>query len=336
MTRSPTDRRRLLGGAAAASGLALAAPFARAQTSAAPAGWPSRPVRMVVPAPPGGQTDLFARFIAEHLTRTFGQPFLVDNRPGASGSIGAVQIAKTSSDGHALLFSAASFTVVPQALNPKQQYDLLRDLAPVIQIGAGGNFLAASVASTIKTPKELFDRARAAPDTLSYGTTGVGSVPHILMSAILKQQGVKMAHVPYKSGGEVTRDLVGGVLQVGWVDSTTGGVAGASGRIRLLGISGTYRVPGNTDIPTLAEQGFGSDQNGWLGMFAPPGTSRSIIRAVNAAVNQLMTADEARKRLTTMNIATFPANSPEAFAKTVQTDLQAWRKIVIENDIRVD
>jgi tripartite-type tricarboxylate transporter receptor subunit TctC len=333
MTR-PIPRRRLLGGAAALAGLALASPATRAQSTAAPAGWPARPVRLVVPAAAGGQTDQFARFIGDQLARAFGQPFVVDNRPGGSGTIGALQVAKAAPDGHSLLFSAASFTVVPQALNPNLQYDLLKDLAPVVQIGAGGNFLAASVDSPFRTTKDLLDRARAAPDALTYGTTGVGSVPHILMSALLKQHGGRMGHVPYKSGAEVLRDLVGGVLQVGWVDTTTGGPAGAAGRIRLLGISGTFRVPVNPDVSTLADQGFGSELNGWLGLFAPAGTAEQVVRAVNAEVNRVMASDEARRRLDTMNVATFPRNAPDEFARTVRNDVQAWRRIVVDNGIQ--
>lgn len=334
MTRLASVRRRLLGAGTATAALAIAPSVARAQSSAAPAGWPARPVRLVVPAAAGGQTDQFARFVAEHLGRVFGQPFVVDNRPGAGGSIGAMQVAKAPPDGHALLFSAASFTVVPQALNPNLQYDLLRDLAPVIQIGAGGNFLATAIDTPIRSPRDLVERARATPDALSYGTTGVGSVPHILMSALMRQHGGRMAHVPYKAGAEVLRDLVGGVLPVGWVDTTTGGPAGTAGRIRLLGISGTFRVPGNPEVPTLAEQGFGSDLNGWLGLFAPAGTAEPVVRAVNGEVNRLMALDEARKRLDTMNVASFPRNSPEEFARTLRSDLQAWRRIVVENGIQ--
>lgn len=145
-----------------------------------------------------------------------------------------------------------------------------------------------------------------------------------------------MGHVPYKSGAEVLRDLAGGVLPVGWVDTTTGGPAGASGRIRLLGISGTFRVPGNPDVPTLAEQGFGADMNGWLGVFAPVGTPEGVVRAVNAEINRLMTADEARRRLDSMNIATFPPNLPQAFAMTVRSDVESWRRIAVDNGIKLD
>lgn len=299
-------------------------------------GWPSQPVRVVVPVAAGGQTDIFARYIAEHLARAFGQPFVVDNKPGASGKIGTQQVLRAAPDGLTLLFSAASFTVVPQALSTSQPYDVLKDLAPIVQIGAGGNFLAVGNEQPVRTTRELIDLARANPDKLTYGTTGVGSVTHILMASLLRQQGVRMTHVPYKSGAEVARDMIGGVLPLGWVDTTTGGVSGRSGKIRLLGISGTYRVPGNPDVSTLAEQGFGLDQNGWLGLFGLAGTPEAVLRAINAEVNKLMAGEEARQRLALMNIATFPANTPEQFAQTMRTDYQAWRKIVVDNDIKAE
>jgi tripartite-type tricarboxylate transporter receptor subunit TctC len=291
---------------------------------------------MLVPVAAGGQTDIFARFVAEHLAKTFGQPFVVENKPGASGKIATQQLLRSAVDGQFLLFSAASFTVVPQALNTSQPYDVLKDLAPIVQIGAGGNFLAVSSELPVRSTRELIEMARANPDKLAYGTTGVGSVTHILMASLLQQLGVRMTHAPYKSGSEVMRDIMGGVLPLGWVDTTTGGPAARSGRIRLLGISGTYRVPGNPDVSTLAEQGFGLDQNGWLGLFAAAGTPEPVLRAINTEVNKLMGGEEARQRLALMNIATFPANTPEQFAQTMRTDYQAWRKIVVDNDIKAE
>lgn len=328
------QRRQVMRGAA---GLLAAGGLLRATRAQGPLpGWPVRPVRLVVPVAAGGQTDQFARYIGEQLGRAFGQPFVVDNKPGAGGSIGSLQVVRAPADGHTLLFSAASFTVVPPALNPQQPYDLLRDLVPIVQIGAGGQFLAVSNDAPIRTIRELFDLARANPDKLSYGTTGVGSVTHIFMAALLRQQGARMAHVPYKSGGEVLRDMLGGVLQVGWVDTTNGGQAAKAGRIRLLGVTGTFRVPENPDVPTLGEQGFGSELNGFLGLFGTAGTPEPVVRALNAEVLRIMSGDKARQRLATMNVATFPANTPAQFAQTLAADLQAWRRIVVENQIRAD
>lgn len=323
---------RRLSALLAAPALASLGLPAQAQTSPVP-GWPVRPVRFVVPAGAGGQTDLFARFIAEQLSKAFGQPFVVENKAGASGTIGAQAVAKAT-DGHSLLFSAASFTAVPQALNPQLPYDLLKDLVPIVQIGAGGQFVGVPASSPIRTLKELWETGRAQPGKLAYGTTGVASVTHIVMSALLRQQGVRMNHVPYKSGAEVLRDMLGGVLPVGWIDTTTGGQAAKAGRVRLLGVTGTYRMPGNPDVATLSEQGYPIDQNGWLGLFAPAGTPEAVLRAINAEVNRVMGSEDARQRLTSMNVATFPSNTPEQFAATVRSDVQAWRKIIVDNDIK--
>lgn len=301
-----------------------------------PAGWPARPVRVVVPATAGGQTDLFARFMTDQLAKAYGQPFVVDNRAGGSGVIATQVVTKSPPDGHTLLFTAASFSVVPAALNPQQPYDLLRDLVPIAQVAAGGQFLAVPADSRYKSVRDVLDAARAQPDRITYGTTGVGSVTHILMASILKQAGLRMAHVPYKSGAEVLRDLIGGVLPVGWVDTTNGGPAARGGRVRLLGVTGTFRVPGNPEVPTLAEQGHGADLNGWLAMFSAAGTPEPVVRSLNAELNKTMASEEARTRLSAMNVASFPANTPEQFAQTLRNDLAEWRRIVVENEIRVE
>lgn len=298
--------------------------------------WPVRPVKVVVPTSAGSQTDLFARFIAEHLGKAFGQPFIVENRPGGSGTIGTRYVVRSAPDGYTLLFSASSFTVVPSALYPDLPYDLLKDLTPVAQVGAGGNFLAVPAASPLVSPGDMFDYARAHPDTLTYGTTGVGSVTHITMTALLRQQSARMRHIPYKAGSEVVRDLMGGVLPVGWVDTTNGNAAARAGKIRLLAVTGTYRMPRNPEVATLPEQGFGIKQDGWLGLFAPAGVPASIVRDVNAEVNRLTSSTKTREQLTMMNVAGYAANRPEQFTDTVRNDLRAWRKIIVDNDIHAD
>lgn len=297
-------------------------------------GWPNRVVKIVVPAGAGGQTDLFARFMAEQLGKAFGQPFIVDNKPGASGNIGAVAVARSPSDGYTLLFTAGSFSVVPQALQTAPPYSLIQDFQPIVQIGAGGQFLAVSVDSSVKTVTELLNKAQTGQ--MHYGTTGVGSVPHILMASLLKKSNIKMNHIPYKSGAEVLRELIGGTLEVGWVDTSTGGPAARADKIRILGVSGTVRVPGNPDVRTLQEQGYGLEMNGWLGLFARSGTSEAIVTAINQEVLRIMGSEEAQNRLMAMNIGVFPPNTPDQFAQTVQRDLRSWKKIIAENNIKSD
>lgn len=322
-----------LGGTAVSMFGGLGSVSSLAQTKAA---WPSQAVRMVVPVPAGGQTDLFARFVADHLSKTFGQPFIIENRPGAVGKIATQNLLSSPADGHTLLFSAASFVVVPQALNLFTPVDVVRDLAPIAQIGVGGNFLAVNSALPVQNIKDLVAYSRASKPPLSYGSHGIGSVTHILMSSLLSAQGLQMNHVPYKSGAEVLRDMMGGVLPIGWVDTTNGAQAARSGRIRLLGVSGTFRVPGNPDTLTIAEQGFGLDQNGWLGLLAAANTPATVLRTINAEVMRLMSSDQARQRLNTMNISVAPSNTPEQFAESVRNDVNSWRKIVTENQIKLD
>ena len=297
-------------------------------------GWPSKPVKLVVPSGAGAQTDLFARFIAENLSKVYGQPFIVDNKPGASGSIGAVAVAKAPADGYSLLFTASSFTIVPAALNPQQPYDVLKDLAPITQVGVGGLFLAVSPEMSIKNVKDMFDLARANPGKYSYGTTGTGSTAHLIMLSLLAKQGLSMTHIPYKSSSEVLRDLTGGVLQIGWIDTSSSLGMIRSGKVRPVAIGSTHRMPLSMDVPTLSEAGFPFALDGWLGFFATAGTPEAIIRSLNAEVNKLTSSEEGGKRLAAMNVANPSPVTPEQFVQRIRTDSQAWRKIVVDNNIK--
>lgn len=330
------DRRQALArmttlavGTAALIGPRLAA----GQAQALPDGWPNRPVRLVIPSGPGAQTDLFARFIGDHLGKVFGQPFVPENRPGASGNLGAMAVIGAPADGYTLLFSAASFTIVPAALNPNQPYDLLRDLAPIVQIGVGGLFLAVAPDLPVKTPQELFDLVRTQPDKYTYGTTGIGSTGHLIMASLLAQRGLTMAHVPYKSSAEVLRDMVGGVLKVGWIDTTSSLGQIQAGKVRALAHGSTYRAPRSPDVPPLNDVGIPWSLDGWLGLFARAGTPEPIIRAINAEVNRLVNSDEGKARLVAMNAANPPPTSAEEFAQRIRRDLPQWRKIANDNGI---
>lgn len=297
-------------------------------------GWPNKAVKLIVPAGPGGQTDLFARYVAESLSKVYGQPFIVDNKPGASGTIGAMAVAKAAPDGYSLLFTASTFTIVPAALNPQQPYDVFKDLAPITQVGVGGLFLAVAPDMPIKSVKDMFDLARANPGKYAYGSTGTGSTAHLIMLSQLAKQGLSMTHIPYKSSAEVLRDLMGGVLQIGWIDTSSSLAMVQSGKVRPVAIGSTLRMPLSPDVPTFIEAGYSPSPDGWLGFFAPVGTPESIVRSLNAEVNKLMRSEEGNKRLTAMNVANPPPLTPEQFAQRMRTDHQAWRKIVVDNNIK--
>ncbi|MBL8382850.1 MAG: tripartite tricarboxylate transporter substrate binding protein [Burkholderiales bacterium] len=322
----------LAGGALAAA--TLARPLAALAQTPIPGGWPSRPVRFVIPSGPGAQTDLFARYVAEHLARAFGQPFVPENRPGASGNIGAMAVVNAPADGHALLFSAASFTIVPAALNPDQPYDLLRDLAPIAQIGVGGLFLSVSPDLPVRSVQELFDLAAANPGKYSYGTTGIGSTGHLIMASLLAQRNLRMTHVPYKSSADVLRDMAGGILQVGWIDTTSSLGMVQAGKVRALAHGSTVRAPRTPEVPPLNDVGIPWHLDGWLGLFARAGTAEPIIRALNAEVNKLVQGEDGRARLHAMNAANPPPTTAAEFAQKIRTDLPQWRRIAVENNIK--
>ncbi len=334
---APIDRRAALGRLAglAAGGVAFAgSPMALAATASLPDGWPSRPVRLVIPSGPGSQTDLFARFIGAHLTKVFGQPFVPENKPGASGNIGAMSVIGAPADGYSLLFGAASFTIVPAALRPDQPYDLLRDLVPIVQIGVGGLFLAVSPQLPVDSVQALFELARREPGQHTYGTTGIGSTGHLIMASLLAQRGLQMAHVPYKSSAEVLRDLNAGALKIGWVDTTSSLGLIQAGKIRALAHGSTHRAPRLPEVPPLKDVGIPWELNGWLGLFARAGTPAAIVNAVNAEVNRLVHGDEGKARLTAMNAANPPPTTAAEFAQMIQRDLPAWKKIVTDNGIK--
>ena len=337
-TDMPTfaQRRKALtciaGGALAAA--TLTRPLAALAQAALPGGWPNRPVRFVIPSGPGAQTDLFARYVAENLSKAFGQPFVPENRPGASGNIGAMAVVNAPADGYALLFSAASFTIVPAALNPDQPYDLLRDIAPIAQIGVGGLFLSVSSDMPLKSVKELFDLAAASPGKYSYGTTGIGSTGHLIMASLLSQRNLRMTHIPYKSSADVLRDMAGGILQIGWVDTTSSLGMVQAGKVRPLAHGATVRAPRTPEVPPFNDIGIPWNLDGWLGLFARAGTPEPIIRALNAEVNKLTQGEEGRARLQAMNAANPPPTTAAEFAQKIRTDLPLWRKIVADNNIK--
>ena len=330
-----TRRTALARIAAAASGAwALGGPSLALGQGTSLGDWPNKPVRVFVPSGAGSQTDLFARFIGDALAKRFGQPFIIDNKPGASGNIGSMAVVKSPADGHTLLFSAASFTVVPAALRANMPYDLVRDLAPIVKIGAGGLMLAVAGDSPLRTAKDVFELARREPGKHGYGTTGVASTAHLIMASLLSRQGLEMPHVPYKASSEVLRDLTGGVLQIGWIDTTSSLGMVQAGKVRPLAMGATMRMPQTPQVATLNELGYPMDLDGWLGLFAPAGTPAPIVRAINAEVNRLIHSEEGNRRLGEMNVANPPPLSPEQFAERIRLDVQGWKQMAIDNNIK--
>lgn len=299
--------------------------------------WPSKPVKVVVPGAAGSGTDITARIFTDALSRKFGQPFVVDNRPGANGMIGTEFVAKQPPDGYTLLFSYTAAQVVNQSLYPKPGYDGAKDFAPIVQIGSGGNFLVVPASTPVKDLKEFIAYVKSKPeDELAYGSWGNGSGGHLTMEALKQQAGVKIRHVPYKSSAAANTDLAGGVIQVAFSATASAFPLIQAGKIKALAITGPARLPTMPEIKTMTEQGIKFDLASWYGMFAPLGTPPAIVNAINAEVTRLFQAPEMRETLIKAGLSDLPVKTPEEFAATIRNDVKEWGDIVRKGNIKVD
>ena len=298
--------------------------------------FPSKSVRIVAPGAPGGGMDLLARVIGDHMQRTLKQPVIVDNRPGGNGVIAANAVLNAPADGYTLLLTAASFTVMSQAIAKKPAYDVTRDLVPVTQIGSRGVFLVVSPSFPAKTMKELVDLVQAEPDKHSYASFGVGSSGHLVMAALENQTGMRINHVPYKGMQQILGDLMNGNVKIGVVDVSSSLALIKAGKIWPLAVSGSARMPASPDVPTMTEQGYRFDTDGWFALFAPKNTRPAVVSVINREVADALAAPELKARLLQLNLANAPRKTPEQFAQTVRDDLKVWTKIAQDNKITPD
>jgi tripartite-type tricarboxylate transporter receptor subunit TctC len=298
--------------------------------------WPTKAVTFVSPFPPGGSVDPIARLIAAKLTDALGQQFIVENRVGASGSIGTGYVAKSAPDGYTFVFVFDTHAVNPSLL-PKMTFDTLKDLAPVMLIGTAPMALATAPGKPYKTFADFVAAAKAKPDTVSYGSIGSGSLGHLTMMLVQEAGNFKTIHIPYKGGGPMVTDVLGGQI-----DSGIGSVAVMSahiksGKMRPLAVTGETRSAAMPDVPTLAEQGYkGFSALAWWGIFAPAGTPQPIIDKLNAEVAKILRSPDTNKQLTESMGMDIKASSPAALQKWTESELQRWAKVIKDNNIKPD
>lgn len=310
----------------------LAIPFAGAQQT----DWPNKPVRFVVPFPPGGSNDQLARLLGARLAEITGQTFVVDNRQGASGAIGTAVVAKAPADGYTYLFAFDTHAINP-ALYRNLTYDTFKDFAPVMLIGTAPQCIAAHAASRYKTMGDVIRAAKAKPDAVSYGSTGNGTLGHLLMMALQKDGGFRAVHVPYKGFAPMAQDVMGGQLDLGMATVAVLSPFVAGGRLRGLAVSSEARSPAMPDVPTLSEQGFpGFSGLSWWGIFAPAGAPKPVLTKFHAELVKIINAPELKKRLSEqlgMNVVT---SSPEALQKFLVAEAARWARVINDNQIRPD
>ena len=295
--------------------------------------WPTKPVRFIVPYPPGGSTDLTARLVADRLSKALGQQFVVENRAGAAGAIGTTEAARAEPDGYTLLFAADPVTTLHLVIK-ELQYDIKRDFVPVTQVTTQPIAVAVHSAVPATTIKEFIAYAKANPGKLSFAHSGTGTGQHMSGELFKKMAGIDMVHIPYKGGGPAVKDLVGGQVPVGVLGSTPLIPHHKAGRIRILAFTSKDRFPAMPEIPTLHESGVtGFDTTQWLGILAPKGTDAKVVSRLQAEVLKVLAQSDVKERLAQAGLGTV-GNTPAEFAAVIGEDMERWGKLAAELGIK--
>ena len=312
-----------------ASSAALALP-ARAQQA-----WPTKPLRIIVSFPAGQSTDILARVTADQLGKALGQQVIVENRPGAGGSIGADVAAKAAPDGYTLLMVTISTHGIAPAIYPKLPYDAQKDFAPIANIGLTPQVLMASLKSGITSVQDLLAKARAGAD-LNYGSSGNGSASHLAVEMLKSAAGIKLTHIPFKGNAEASMALQSGDIQV-MSDAVPGAVGPINaGKVKALGIADQRRSPFLPDVPTIAEQGVeGVVAVGWIGLSAPARTPEPILDRLSAEVMKTLKAPEVLEKL--KSLAFVPAKeSRQEFEAYIAIENMKWQKVVQDAGVKIE
>lgn len=298
--------------------------------------WPSKPVRFVVPFPPGGTVDPLARLIGVKLGESLKQQFVIENKPGAGGSIGTAFAAKSAADGYTFVFVFDSHAVNP-ALISNLPFDTARDLAPVMLVGRAPYAIATQAAKPWKTFAEVVSASKAKPDSVSIGSIGNGTLGHLVLVLAQQTGGFKVTHIPYAGGGPMTQNVLGGQIELGIGSVALLSPQVRSGKMRAVAVTGETRLPSMPEVPTLIEQGFpGLTAFAWWGIFAPAGTPKPIVDKFHAELVKAFGQADVRKTLTETLSMELVVSSPEALQQWTLGEMTRWGKVVKENNIKAD
>lgn len=327
---TPNPLRRRLSAAAALAPLASFAPRAVAQD-----GWPSRPVRIVVPFAPGGGGDAVVRAITDRLAERLGQQVIVDNRPGASGYVGAQAVKSAEPDGHTLLMGFdGSIVVAPNLI--KAPFDPVADFAPITKLCDATLVLAAHPSAGGRTVKELVEVSKTRPGGLQFGSSGAGTTTHLAGELLARQTGMKLEHVPYKGGGQAVADAAGGQIPLIYTVLPTIAAFVKSGRLVPVAVGSRTRSPVLPDVPTMIESGVPNyDVSSWYGLLAPVRTPRPVVERLQREVAAVLAMPEVRERYVQGGFEPV-GNASADFAKQIREDLERWGRLVREAGIKVD
>ena len=308
----------------------FALPLAHAQA------WPTRPVKMIVPFPAGGPTDVLTRVIADKLSQSLGQPVVVENKPGAGGSIGADLAAKSPPDGYTLVMATGSTHSVGPHLNPRLPYDPQKDFTPVIYVGYATNVLLVSPKLGVGSVRELIEAAKKDPGKLNYATSGIGSVAHLTSEMFASMAGIKLTHVPYKGTQQSITDIVSGQVAILFDNTITGKAHIEQGRLKGIAISSRSRSSILPDIPTVDESGVpGFDSWNYFGVFGPANLPPAIVQRLNAEMNKVLADPAIKARFLTLGFE-ITGGTPAEFAAVVESESRRWAKVIRDANLKVE
>jgi tripartite-type tricarboxylate transporter receptor subunit TctC len=297
--------------------------------------YPSKPIRLVVPFPPGGPTDILGRAIGAKLGELLGQPVIIDNRGGAGGGIGADNVAKSAPDGYSLLLGTTGTHTINPNLYSKLPYDPIKDFVPISLVVKYLNILVVNPNVPVKSVAELIALAKQKPGQVTFGSAGNGSSNHLTGEMLAAMTGVKMQHVPYKGSGPALNDVIAGQITFMFDQYSTVGPNVKAGKLRAIGIATKQRHRLLPDVPTIAETVPGFEVSPWYGLFAPAGTPRDIVNRLNAELTKVMNSAEIHERMTTLGWDPV-TNTPEEFTALIKSELAIWGDVVKKSGARID
>ncbi|MBY0412261.1 MAG: tripartite tricarboxylate transporter substrate binding protein [Burkholderiaceae bacterium] len=308
---------------------ALASPLAYAQS------FPDRPVRIIIPFPPGGATDTLARVVSQKMAKTLGQPVVIENRAGATGAIGSDAIAKAAPDGYNLLLATSSTHVIAPAINPRLPYDAARDFTPIAHLGSAAAILLVPNNSPAKTVRNLIDIAAKNPGRLNYGSSGKGSYSHLVAAIFQAKTNTFMTHIPYKGTAAVVPDMIGGSIDFMFESIPVALPRVREGQLRALGVTSPKRTALAPEFPAVAETVPGFESVIWYGLYGPKGMPADVIQRISAAANQALDDAEVKAQFARLGID--PAGgSAQQFAQMVAADTIKWKRVASELKVSLD
>ena len=309
----------------------VAAPDASAQ-----AAWPSKPIRIVVPFPPGGTTDILARAAAQKMAEAWKEQAVIDNRPGAGGNIGAELVARSPADGYTLLMGTVGTHAINASLYAKMPYDHVKDFAPVILVAAVPNVLVVHPSLPVHSVAELIAYAKANPGKLNFASSGSGTSIHLAGELFKVMAGVQMTHVPYKGSAPAIADLVGGQVQLMFDNLPSALAQIKAGKLRALAVTSAQRAAALPDAPTIAESGLpGYEASSWFGLLAPAGTPADVVAKINGEIARWLASPEAKEKLSSQG-AIAAGGTPEDFARHIAAETAKWQRVVRESGAKVE